>query len=705
MQAIEPRTRDEFARALVARVLTAAALGLVMAALGTARAQAANGQPVPLRNLPLRDSEGNRIVLPPAELTVVCFLGTECPLARLYGPRLEAMAKEWDGSDVLFVGINSNPQDSPADVGRYADEHGIEFPIAKDSDQTAANLFDATRTPEVFVLDRTGRIRYRGRIDDQYQPGTARPTPTQHDLRDAIQALLDGRAVARIETEAVGCAITRLDRVARERAAGETGSAGAGAAGAGGEGPQVTFTRDIAPILNRRCVECHRDEAIGPFALTDYDEVVGWGEMILEVIDQGRMPPWHADPSIGHFTGSRRMGDAERDTLAAWIGQGMPEGDPQDLPELPTWAGGWDLPTAPDVELEMRDRPFAVPAQGTVEYQYFVVDPGWETDRWVRAAQVIPGDARVVHHTIVFVRPPDGSQFRGVGWLGGYVPGQRSEPLPSGHARRVPAGSKLVFQMHYTPNGRESEDLTRLGVWFADPKEVTDEVFTRVALDQDFEIPPGAADHSVVLKVDSFPRASRLLAVMPHMHLRGKSFRLDVHHSEHAKREHTETVLSVPQYDFNWQHWYRFAQPLALDDIRALEMTVQFDNSTGNPSNPDPGEYVTWGDQTWEEMAVAFLDIAQPRQLPESAPRGGMSSPGQEEGTFNDNASDGHAESDAVRSEVESFLAAMDADGDGVMTREETPLTFRSFGFWQLDRNRDGRLDRNEIEAAAASRQ
>lgn len=703
MQAIERRRPGSFATPLVACLL-------VVVALHVSPLRADSGGAVPLRSLPLRDADGEPIVLPPAELTVVCFLGTECPLARLYGPRLETMANEFGRSDVLFIGINSNPQDSPADMARYAAAHAIGFPIAKDADQSIANLFHATRTPEVFVMDRTGRIRYRGRIDDQYQPGKARPEPTRHDLREAIAALLEGRAVSRAETEAVGCAITRLAR-----------SAGAVAEARGGnvsaDNPsdvrQVTFTRDIAPILNRHCVECHREDAIGPFALTDYDEVVGWGEMILEVIDQGRMPPWHADPSIGEFTGARHIGAAERDTLAAWLAQGMPAGDPHDLPETPTWAGGWSLPTPPDVQLEMRDRPFVVPAEGTVEYQYFVVDPGWDTDRWVRAAQVLPGDARVVHHTIVFVRPPDGSRFRGVGWIGGYVPGQRSEALPPGHARLVPANSKLVFQMHYTPNGRKSEDLTRLGIWFADPEDVTDEVFTRIAIDQSFEIPPGAASHSVALRLDSFPPASRLLAVMPHMHLRGKSFRLDVRRAGDVRGEGSEgasaeTVLSVPRYDFNWQHWYRFAEPLPLDDIEALEMTVRFDNSAANPVNPDPTEYVTWGDQTWEEMAVAFLDLAQPLTRAESTQSGRMDTAhAGEHGAsgVTEPAADDHADHEQVRRAAAAFLARMDADGDGIVSRDETPLAFREFGFWRFDSNRDGRLQRGEIEAAAADRQ
>ncbi|MBW3599829.1 MAG: alkyl hydroperoxide reductase, partial [Planctomycetes bacterium] len=369
--------------------------------------------------------------------------------------------------------------------------------------------------------------------------------------------------------------------------------------------------------------------------------------------------------------------------------QGMPEGDPQDLPPQPQWAGGWHLPTPPDVEFAMRNRPFLVPPEGTVEYQYFVVDPQWEEDRWIRAAQVIPGAASVVHHAIAFVRPPDGAGVEGIGWLGGYVPGQRTATLPEGHARLIPARSKIVFQMHYTPGGRETKDITKVGVWFADPDDVTHEVVTRVALNHHFEIPPGAGSHVVHLQLDDFARDGRLLSAMPHMHLRGKSFRMDVRRSEQS-----ETILSVPAYDFNWQHWYQFQKPLALRNVDALEMEVVFDNSARNPTNPDPQEYVTWGDQTWQEMAVAFFDIAHPRGQPRMV----------EERVARVTPLEDAKRQRRIAAETEKFLAQLDQDGDGVVVRDEAPDAFRRFGFQAVDHNDDGRLERSEIEAEAARR-
>ncbi len=621
----------------------------------------------------LRDVENERLSIAAAKWKVVCFLGVECPLARLYGPRLQRLSREFADQGVRFVGINSNLQDSPADIKQYSRQHQISFPIVKDARQSLAKQFGAKRTPEVFVVDSSNHVRYRGRIDDQYEPGLSRSAPTRHDLRAAIASVLAGKKAPVALTEAVGCLITF--RKSADHAIAPTSA--------------VTFAGDIAPLLNRHCVECHREGEIGPFALIDYDEVIGWGQMMLEVIEQNRMPPWHADPKHGEFVGARRVPQSDRETLAAWVEQGMPLGNKQDLPPKPKRAGGWHLPSPPDVVLNMRERPFVVPPEGTVEYQYFVVDPNWEADRWVRAAQVLPGNTSVVHHSIVFVRPPDGSSLDGVGWMGGYVPGQRAAALPPGHARLIPARSKLVFQMHYTPNGRQTDDVTRVGVWFSKPDQVTHKVTTRIAINHDFEIPPGAKDYAVDLDLDGFASDARLLGVMPHMHLRGKSFRLDAH-----RLESDETLLSVPEYDFNWQHFYQLQTPLALKDVDVLRMQARFDNSADNVANPDPESFVSWGDQTWQEMAVAFLDIGHPRGKPRVVQRRTQTLRPEQ-----------LAERQRrIEQETEKFLASLDRNGDGVVERDETPEAFRRFGFYRMDHNRNGRLERSEIEAESTRR-
>jgi hypothetical protein len=409
---------------------------------------------------------------------------------------------------------------------------------------------------------------------------------------------------------------------------------------------------------------------------------------MLETIDDGRMPPWHASPDHGQFANTRIMPEAAKQTLREWVAAGVPYGDVADLPPPVPPASTWQLDREPDVVIPMRDRSFVVPAEGTVEYQYFVVDPGFTEDKWVTGAQVIPGSRGVVHHVIVFVRPPDGKWTRGVNWVTAYVPGQRTGMLPPGHGRRIPAGSKLVFQMHYTPNGTEQQDLTQVGLLFGDEPDITHEVYSEIGLEQEFEIPPHAADYTVTAAPRDIPEHGCLLAVAPHMHLRGKSFRLI------ARREGADKVLlDVPRYDFNWQHVYSFAEPLPLQSLGELEFTTTFDNSELNLVNPDPTEHVTWGDQTWEEMAVAFFEIAVPRNRSDETPV---------EPT--PDLADEQRRAAEIDRFVTQFFQKFDANGDGVVTRSEVPIAIDRFGFGRFDENGDDRLTREEIERAAGER-
>lgn len=670
-----------------------------MVGVATGENAAPPSAPVKVLTFQLTAADGTEVALlakPAEKITVVCFLGTECPLARLYGPRLNKLAEEFAARGVRFVGVNSNSQDSPKDVAVFAKDHGISFPIAKDPGNKVADQFGARRMAEVFVVDQSLAIRYAGRIDDQHQPGVSRGQPTRHDLRMAIEELLAGKPVSVARTETTGCLIGRLKTPA--------------------ENPKVTYCNQIARVLNQHCVECHRPGEIGPFSLTQFDEVTGWGDTILETIDSGRMPPWNADPGHGKFANARSMPETDKQLLRDWIAAGMPYGDEKQLPPPQTFRSGWQLSRDPDVVLKMSDRPFLVPASGTVEYQYFVVDPDFKEDRWVSAAQVIPGNRGVVHHCIVFVRPPDGSKFRGVGWLTGYVPGQRSFALPPGRARRVPAGSKLVFQMHYTPNGIEQADITQVGINLVPPSEVTHEVFTLMGIDQEFEIPPFASDFPVHGVVERFPPQAELLAIVPHMHVRGKSFQ-----AISRRGDQTEILLEVPRYDFNWQHVYELSTPLKLADIDTLEFTARFDNSKQNPVNPDPSQTVTWGDQTWEEMAISFFEIAEPLS-PEGAPEpprkvptpvaksapvdqpAGEKVPAKKVPIGKTSGEKAPVARVDDQTFVKQFFERFDKNADGVVEFTETPLVFRKYAFHRYDSNGDSKLSREEIESAAQRR-
>lgn len=609
-----------------------------------------------------------------SQATAICFLGTQCPMAKSYATILSKLQKEFGKRGVRIVGVMSNTQDSKQDVEQYIDSLDVTFEVLIDSGHQIADQFGAQRTPEVYLLDQGLKTRYHGRIDDQFAPSVARASATREDLRIAIEELLAGKPVSVKETSAMGCVIGRTKTTKSIEEA------------------SVTYYREVLPLLQAHCIECHRQGEIGPFQMDAYGEVVGWAETMLETMDDGRMPPWHADQSVGQFANARHLPDEAREMFRAWIAEGCPEGDPTDAPESPTFDSGWHLAETPDLVLPMRSRPFVVPKDGVIEYQYFVVDPGFEEDKWFEAAQILPGSRDVVHHAIVFVRPPDGVPFEGVGWLTAYVPGQRSIPFPEGFARKIPAGSKLVFQMHYTPNGIRREDLTKLAIKFADESTVTHRLISLVALNQEFEIPPNSDGHSVTAKLRGLPEQSQLLAITPHMHYRGKSFEaFATPRSSEAKiagtEEATNVLLRVPNYDFNWQHTYMLENPIAMDQLQGVSFNVTFDNSSNNPFNPNPEEAVTWGDQTWEEMALAFFEVAIPREAAGKMRR-------------SRNQNDVLAK-EKVAAYVERVLAKMDDNQDGKIEESEGSVFVRHFNFRYFDSDGDGTVTREELEELA----
>ena len=532
-----------------------------------------------------------------SRVVVLAFLGTECPLAKLYGPRLASISRKYAGKGVTILGVNSNRHDSITEISAYARIHEINFPIIKDLDNRIADQVGATRTPEIFVLDQRRVVRYHGRVDDQYGVGYIRDEPQKSFLTNAIDSLLASQPVTTASTEVVGCFIGRKRKP--------------------DPNSDVTFSNQIARILNRHCVECHREGEIAPFSLTSYDEVVGWGETMVEVIDDRRMPPWHADPKHGDFINARVMTTLEKSQLRQWVNAGCPEGDRSQLPEKPTYTNGWQLPEAPDLVVNMRDKPFDVPAEGTVRYQYFEVDPGFKEDTWVKAAELQPGNRAVVHHILVFVQPPKG-RSKGMSsttgeFLTAYVPGHRAPHYPKGMAKLIPAGSKLAFQLHYTPIGTPQKDLSRLGLTYAKSDEAIDRVVVtqQASNHRGLVIPPNAENHRVEARSQTSPTDVEILAFMPHMHLRGKSFSYAAHFPDGRK----ETLLDVPQYDFNWQTAYRVARPVSLPRGAYLQCIAHFDNSENNLSNPDPTKTVRWGDQTWNEMMIGYFDVAIPTEV------------------------------------------------------------------------------------------
>ncbi len=527
------------------------------------------------KSVSLSDFEGKKAI-------AIVFLGTECPMAKLYGPRLSEMQAKFAEAGLTILGLNANTQDSLTELAAYTRHHNINFPMLKDVGNRIADELGATRTPEVFLLDETFVVRYHGRIDDQYGVGYSREKGLHSDLATAIQELVDGKEVTVPETEVTGCHIGRVKEVT------PTGN--------------ITFSKHIAPIFNARCVRCHRESEIAPFTLTSYDDVLGWEDTILEVIEENRMPPWFANPDHGKFANDARLSEDEKELIRTWVDNGMPEGDKADLPEPPKWTVGWQIPE-PDQVIPMRDKPFNVPAEGLVEYQRFVVDPQWTEDKFIVAAQARPQNRSIVHHILVYIIPPGSKKADLRQVLVGYAPGGLPILLDDGVALHVRAGSKLLFEMHYTPNGYAQTDLSDAGVCFIDEANVTKRLEGQIAINHKFVIPPGKPNHDVMALYTS-RRDEILLAMTPHMHLRGKAFRYEARYPDGTQ----EVLLDVPNYDFNWQLKYILEAPKLLPKGTVVECTAIYDNSANNPNNPDPTKNVHWGDQSFDEMMIGFMD-------------------------------------------------------------------------------------------------
>ena len=626
-------------------------------------------------DIEMRTIENDTITVPPETgYQVVCFLGIECPLAKLYAPRINDIAESFEAKGFQFIAINSNRQDSTQEWREFTASMQFQFPVVKDLNNLIADKFEVTRNPEAIVIDAEGNVAYRGRIDDQYSPGISRSKASRNDLQIALTELIEGKPVSVPVTEPAGCLIGRIKKPAIQAT--------------------VTYAKHIAPIFKENCVNCHRPGEIGPFAMNDYDEIVGWADMILETIDDGRMPPWHASPEVGQFANSRGLTDKEKQLVRTWVTEGAQLGNPEDLPEPKQYTTGWRLPRTPDLVIPMRREPFEVPAEGTVEYQYFVVDPKFEEDKWVSAAQIIPGNRAVVHHSIVFIRPPDGQLGQGLNFLEAYVPGQVPGEHVATRARKIPAGSKLVFQQHYTPNGKTETDLTKLGLIFVDEEEVTEELMTLVAINQDFEIHPHQAGLTVTAKIPWLPPGGKLLSVSPHMHYRGKSFVASAISGD-SKRP----LLSVLNYDFNWQHNYEFAEALNLDGLREIEISISFDNSTNNPFNPDPDQYVVWGDQTWEEMAVGFFNISRPRVEEAATPAPTLPQP-EQPAIEKPKLVFSQATQARAKEHARKLIEKNDSNDDGKLDFEELPHLVRG-QFRKYDTDKNGFVSVEEIETAA----
>ena len=381
-----------------------------------------------------------------------------------------------------------------------------------------------------------------------------------------------------------------------------------------------TFHKDITPILQKNCQSCHRPGEAVPMSLLTYQDARPWAKAIKQAVASRKMPPWFADPHVGKFTNDRSMSEAEIATLTAWADSGALEGKAKDAPAPLTFTEGWII-GKPEAVFEMPED-VQVPASGTVEYTYFIVPTGFTEDKWVYQAEARPGNRALLHHIIVYSRDPESKWLRqyplgkgfipnrgGNGELGGqfvtgFAPGLPPEELRPGQGKLIKAGSDLVFQMHYTANGKAGSDRSKVGLIFAKEPPVQ-RVMTLAAVNSKFVIPPGAPAHSATGGM-TLQQDTELIGLLPHMHLRGKSMEMRAVYPDGK----VENLLWVPGYDFNWQLWYQLPLGKTLPKGTRIEATGTFDNSANNKNNPNPAAEVRQGDQSWEEMMMGFFNVA-----------------------------------------------------------------------------------------------
>jgi mono/diheme cytochrome c family protein len=361
----------------------------------------------------------------------------------------------------------------------------------------------------------------------------------------------------------------------------------------------VTFTKDVAPIFYKNCTACHRPGEVAPMSLLTYRDARPWAKAIREKVVEKQMPPWHADPRHGEWLNDRRISQEAIDTIAKWVDGGAREGDPKDLPPAPEYTEGWRI-GKPDQTFSIPEQP--VPADGVVSYQYLTVPTNFKEDRWITAAEIRSTGHEVVHHVIVFVQEPGTTRAEGR-LLVGFAPGEQPAMFAPGFAKKIPAGSNLVFQVHYTPNGTATKDISTVGLIYAKtpPKYA---VVTRPVLEVRFVIPAGDPNYEV-RSAYTFTEPAHLYSFMPHMHLRGKDFVYRAVFPDGTSK----ILLSVPNYDFSWQTYYVAKEPVAVPKGTRIECLAHYDNSTNNKFNPDPTKAVRWGDQTWEEMMIGWMSF------------------------------------------------------------------------------------------------
>ncbi len=539
------------------------------------------------------------------EGVVLVVRDAECPVSQRYSPRLAELEQEYGARGIKFVYIDITPHGAK-DARHDAQQYHLTGRIVLDGDRKIVGALRASSSTEVFVIDTQGTLRYRGAVDDQFGIGYSRDKPDNTWLRNALDQLLAKRTIAVEDTAAPGCLLDfDMD--------------------AAGKARPVTYNNRISRIIQRKCESCHRVGGVAPMPLQNYKQVADRAAIIDYMTSNRIMPPWSADRHVGTWAKDASLSERDLADLHAWLKGGAPEGRKSDAPIARTFTPGWNM-EHPDAILQIPEQ-FEVPASGVVSYKYTYLKTDFDSDKWVSQIEIHPTAPRVVHHVLFFVEEPGRKFFfdparkpgeplandGGGGFFGGSAPGYPMMTFPEGTAKKLPKGAWLKFQIHYQPNGVDQIDQTQVALKFVDEPAVSSgtlkEVQTTALLTTNFAIPPGASNYEISAQY-AFTDAGTLISLMPHAHLRGKAWKIWLEAKDGTKT----LLLDVPKFNFAWQTYYTFKEPVHVEPGMKLLATAWYDNSSENPYNPDATKTVRFGEQTFEEMMLCYFDwIADPK--------------------------------------------------------------------------------------------
>lgn len=518
-----------------------------------------------------------------APVIVLYFTANGCPIARQNLRDLRSLQNEFVEQGVRFWLVNANTADDRASIEKESQEFRAGWiPVLIDESQGVAAMLGVKRTGTAVAIDaKTRKVFYQGAVDDRLVEGAQKPKATKTYLKDALTEFLAGKEVEVSTTAAHGCLVGLTPK------------------------ESLSYSKDIAPLLQQKCFGCHSPGNIGPIKFTSHQKVSGNADMIQEVLLSRRMPPWQADRHHGSFSNDSSLSPEEARRLLRWIEAGAPRGDGADpLESASIPESGWAL-GQPDVILAL-PKVEEIPATGVLDYRHIKVATPFTEDAWIKGVVVKPDNKRVVHHIIVRVREPgQKGDNPDDAFLTGWAPGTPELYFPEGTGKLIKKGSLLDFEMHYTTSGREEKDQSQIGLYLhQSPPPIT--LKTHAAYNLEFEIPPGDA-HADFSATYAFKKDGILYDMSPHMHMRGQWFKFEALYPNGDK----ELLLSVPEYDFKWQHSYRLASPKRMPAGTWILCSGGFDNSARKPGNPNPRVPLHFGEQSFDEMFIGFMSVAE----------------------------------------------------------------------------------------------